>query len=57
MVKKRRRNTKKKLSGKGFNSKRAKARKTNDSKPYETCSGHSSPLGGLLGVGSLLKKC
>jgi hypothetical protein len=50
MVKQRRKNNKKRSSGKGFNGKPAKARKINASTKYETCSEQLSPFGGLLAL-------
>ena len=48
MVKRRKKNTKKKRNGKGFNGNGVKARKINASTAYETCCEHLSPFGGLL---------
>ena len=50
MVKQRRKNNKKRCSGKGFNEKPAKARKINASTVYDTCSEQLSPFGGLLAL-------
>jgi hypothetical protein len=43
-------NTRKNRSSKGFKENRAKARKINASTPYDTCSEHLSPFGGLLAL-------
>ena len=48
MVKRRKKNTKKKRNGKGFKENGAKARKINASTVYETCTEQLSPFGGLL---------
>jgi len=48
MVKRRKKNTRKKRASKGFKANRAKARKINASTPYETCTEQLSPFGGLL---------
>ena len=50
MVKQRRKNNKKRRSGKGFYGKPAKARKINASTVYDTCSEQLSPFGGLLAL-------
>jgi hypothetical protein len=50
MVKKRKKNIKKKRNGKGFNAKAAGARKINASTMYDTCSEQLSPFGGLLAL-------
>ncbi len=50
MVKQRKKHTKKKRAGKGFNKNAAKARKINASTPVETCSEQLSPFGGLLAL-------
>ncbi len=47
MVKQRKKHTKKKRAGKGFNKNTAKARKINASTPVETCSEQLSAFGGL----------
>ena len=48
MVKRRKNNTKKKRTGKGFRQNGTKARKINASTVYETCTEQLSPFGGLL---------
>ena len=48
MVKRRKKNSRKKLSGKGFKANGAEARKINASTDYETCTEQLSPFGGLL---------
>ena len=48
MVKRRKNNTKKKRTGKGFRQNGTKARKINASTAYETCTEQLSPFGGLL---------
>ena len=48
MVKRRKKDTKKKRNGKGFKENGAKARKINASTLYETCTEQLSPFGGLL---------
>ena len=50
MVKERKKNIRKKRSGKGSNRKRTKARRINASTPYDTCSEQLSPFGGLLAL-------
>jgi len=50
MVKQRKKYTKKKRAGKGFNKNAAKARKSNASTPVETCSEQLSPFGVLLAL-------
>ena len=50
MVKQRKKHTKKKRAGKGFNKNTAKAGKINASTPVETCSEQLSPFGGLLAL-------
>ena len=50
MVIKRKNNSRKNRSGKGFCQKRAKARKINASTAYETCTEQLSPFGGLLAL-------
>ena len=50
MVKRRKKNTRKKLSSKGFKVNGGKARKINASTSYETCTEQLSPFGGLLAV-------
>ncbi len=50
MVKKRKKNSTKRLSGKGFKTNRAKARKINASTRYDTCTEQLSPFGGLLAL-------
>ncbi|MBC8391052.1 MAG: hypothetical protein H8E17_00580, partial [Deltaproteobacteria bacterium] len=48
MVKRRKQNTTKNRSSKGFKANRAKARKINASTAYDTCTEQLSPFGGLL---------
>ena len=48
MVKRRKNNTKKKRTGKGFKENGAKARKIDASTVFETCTEQLSPFGGLL---------
>jgi len=50
MVKRRKNNTKKKRSGKGFKENGTKARKIDASAVYETCTEQLSPFGGLLAL-------
>ena len=50
MVKRQKKNTRKKRSSKGFKANGAKARKINASTSYETCTEQLSPFGGLLAV-------
>ena len=50
MVKRQKKNTRKKRSRKGFKTNGAKARKINAFTPYETCTEQLSPFGGLLAV-------
>lgn len=50
MVKRRKKNTKKSRTCKGFNGNGAKARKINASTPVETCTEQLSPFGGLLAL-------
>jgi hypothetical protein len=50
MVKRQKKNTRKKSSSKGFKARDAKARKINASTCYETCTEQLSPFGGLLAV-------
>ena len=50
MVKRQKKNTRKKRSSKGFKANGAKARKINAFTPYETCTEQLSPFGGLLAV-------
>jgi hypothetical protein len=50
MVKQRKKHTKKKRAGKGFNKNAAKARKINASTPVETCTEQLSPFGGLVAL-------
>ncbi len=50
MVKQRKKNSRKKLNGKGFHENRVKARKINASTAYETCTEQLSPFGGLLAL-------
>jgi len=50
MVKRHKKNTRKKRSSKGFKANGAKARKINASTSYETCTEQLSPFGGLLAV-------
>ena len=50
MVKRRKKNTRKKRSSKGFKENGAKARKINASTSYETCTEQLSPFGGLLAM-------
>jgi hypothetical protein len=50
MVKRRKNNTKKKRSGKGFKEIGTKARKIDASAVYETCTEQLSPFGGLLAL-------
>jgi hypothetical protein len=49
-VKIEKKNTRKKRFSKGFKANGAKARKTNDSTPYKTCTEQLSPFGVLLAV-------
>ena len=50
MVKRRKKNSRKKLDSKGFNENTAKAIKINASTHYETCTEQLSPFGGLLAL-------
>lgn len=50
MVKRQKKNTRKKRSSKGFKANGSKARKINASTSYETCTEQLSPFGGLLAV-------
>ena len=50
MVKRRKKNTRKKRSSKGFKANGDKARKINASTSYETCTEQLSPFGGLLAM-------
>lgn len=50
MVKRRKKNNRKKRNSKGFNKDRAEARKINASTVYETCTEQLSPFGGLLAL-------
>lgn len=50
MVKRWKKNNRKKHSSKGFNANRARASKINASTAYETCTKQLSPFGGLLAV-------
>ena len=50
MVKRQKKNTRKKHASKGFKANGAKARKINASTSYETCSEQLSPFGGLLAM-------
>ena len=50
MVKRQKKNTRRKRSSKGFNANGSKARKINASTSYETCTEQLSPFGGLLAV-------
>ena len=50
MVKRQKKNTKKKRNGKGFKKNGVKARKINASTAYETCREQLSPFGGLLAL-------
>jgi len=50
MVKKQKKDTRKKRSSKGFKATGAKARKINAFTPYETCTEQLSPFGGLLAM-------
>lgn len=50
MVKRQKKNTRKKRSSKGFKANGSKARKINASTSYETCTEQLSPFGGLLAI-------
>ena len=50
MVKRQKKNSRKKRSSKGFKATGAKARKINASTSYETCTEQLSPFGGLLAM-------
>jgi len=50
MVKRRRKDSRKRRNSKGFNKNRAEARKINASTAYETCTEQLSPFGGLLAL-------
>ena len=50
MVKRQKKNNRKKRSSKGFKANKGKAKKINASTPYETCTEQLSPFGGLLAV-------
>ena len=50
MVKRRKNNSRKRRTRKGFCKNRTKARKINASTPYETCTEQLSPFGGLLAL-------
>jgi len=50
MVKRRKKNSKKRRSSKGFNKNGANARKIKASTAHETCTEHLSPFGGLLAM-------
>jgi len=50
MVKRQKKNTRKKRISKGFKTNRGKARKINASTAYDTCAEQLSPFGGLLAL-------